>query len=101
MVGRRDCSKLVAGVHKKVALVRTALDHDALGATVPAQGMLCFVDGKWPLIGGSFTIASLEVLWPRKAKEHITRPGPLTRDQIRTLHARLATAFPHGLETTR
>lgn len=94
MVGRRDCSKLVAGVHKQVALVRACLDKDALGASTPVQGMLCFVDGDWPLIGGSFTIENLHVLWPRKAQEHLTQAGPLTRDQIQTLHARLATAFP-------
>lgn len=94
MVGRRDCSKLVAGVHKQVALVRVCLDQDALGASTPVHGMLCFVDGDWPLIGGSFTIEELHVLWPRKAQEHLTRAGPLTRDQIQTLHASLATAFP-------
>jgi len=94
IVGRRDCSKLVAGVHKQLALVRAVLDQDALGAATPAQGMLCFVDGDWPLIGGSFTIDGLQVLWPRKAQEHIKRPGPLTSDQVQALHARLASTFP-------
>ena len=91
MVGRRDCTKLVIGVHKQVALVRATLTH---GPTVPVRGMLCFVNGNWPLIGGSFTIEDLDVLWPRKAEEIITQPGPFTDDEVRHLHQRLATAFP-------
>ena len=94
MVGRRDCSKLVAGVHKQVDLVRSALGHAAVDPTVAIHGMLCFVDGDWPLIGGSFTIDGLEVLWPGKAQDAITRPGPLTRQQIQALHQVLADAFP-------
>lgn len=91
MVGRRDCTKLVIGVHKQVALVRAALTH---GPTVPVRGMLCFVNGDWPLIGGSFTIEDLDVLWPRQAQEIITQPGPFTDDEVRGLHQRLAATFP-------
>ena len=33
---------------------------------VPVRGVLCFVDGDWPLIGGLFTVRGVEVLWPNK-----------------------------------
>lgn len=94
MVGRRDCSKLVAGVHKQVDLVRAALGQADIPPAVPTHGILCFVDGDWPLIGGSFTVEGLEVLWPGKAQDVITRPGPLTDEQVRALHRVLAKAFP-------
>src|SRR5699024_9308893 len=44
MVGRRDCTKLVDGALKQVALVRQALEG------VPVTGALCFVEADWPLI---------------------------------------------------
>jgi hypothetical protein len=51
----------------------------ALGASesheTPLMGMLCFVDGDWPLIWGSFTIDGLHVLWPKAAAKQLTRPG--------------------------
>ena len=44
LVGRRDCTKLVAGVHKQVDAVRGALTKGGLGQ-VPVTGVLCFLDG--------------------------------------------------------
>ena len=58
------------------------------------MGMLCFVDGDWPLIGGSFTIGGLHVLWPKAAAKQLIRPGSLEEAQRRTLHRILAAAFP-------
>lgn len=37
--------------------------------------MLCFVEADWPLIGGDFTVAGLNVLWPKKTASHIVKPG--------------------------
>jgi len=93
-VGRRDCTKLVEGVHKQVARVSDLLARDGIGQDVPVRGMLCFVEGDWPLIGGSFTIGGLEVLWPKKARRIITAPGPLGDERLRELHRYLATGFP-------
>ena len=59
-VGRRDCSKLVDGVLKQVDLV-----HEAVGEDIPVVGSLCFVEADWPLIGGSFTMRGVHVLWPK------------------------------------
>jgi len=93
MVGSRDCTKLVAGVHKQVDQVRTALERAGLAET-PVRGMLCFVEGDWPLIGGAFMIDDLYVLWPRKAVEHLVKPGSLDEAAVQRVHCVLADAFP-------
>jgi hypothetical protein len=93
LVGRRDCTKLVAGVIKQVDRVRAAIATAELG-DVPIRGMLCFVEADWPLIGGAFTTGGIDVLWPGKAAETITADGPLTDNQAVALHRHLAEAFP-------
>jgi hypothetical protein len=60
LVGRRDCTKLLDGVHKQVGLVR-----DLVG-DVPVTGALCFVEADWPLIGGAFATRGIHVLWPKR-----------------------------------
>jgi len=94
MVGRRDCTKLVEGVLKQVDRVSELLARDGIGQEVPVRGMLCFVEGDWPLLGGSFTIGGLEVLWPKRARKIITAPGALSDDRLRDLHRHLAAEFP-------
>ncbi len=63
--------------------------------------MLCFVDADWPLIGGSFRIAQIDVLWPGKAAEKLTSPGALTPADIDLIHHHLAAAFPPSLTYPR
>jgi len=94
LVGRRDCSKLVDGVHKQVDRVSELLARDGIGQDVPVRGMLCFVEGDWPLLGGSFTVGGLDVLWPKKARKIIAAPGTLGDDRLRVLHRHLAAEFP-------
>jgi hypothetical protein len=94
IVGRRDCTKLVDGVHKQVDRVCELLARDGIGQDVPVRGMLCFVEGDWPLVGGSFTVGGLDVLWPKKARKMIAAPGTLGDDRLRVLHRHLATEFP-------
>jgi hypothetical protein len=86
LVGSRDCTSLVDGVLKQVAMVR-----GLVGDEVPVNGVLCFVDADWPLIGGSFTIREVEALWPKRLYPKLQAPGPLTVDVIADLHRRLAT----------
>ena len=93
MVGSRDCTKLVEGVHKQVALVRAALDAAGL-EDVPAAGMLCFVDADWPLFGGSFVIDGVGVVWPKKADERLVAPGTLEPASVDDVHRTLAAHFP-------
>lgn len=92
VVGGRDCSKLVDGALKQVGLVRAAVDD----VEVPVQGVLCFVDADWPLIGGAFTTREIAVVWPRKLAGMLAQPGPLDATSIAAVHRQLAEAFPRA-----
>lgn len=60
VVGRRDRSNLVDGVLWQTERVRRIVP------TVPVTGVLCFVGADWPMIGGSFSIRGVQVLWPKQ-----------------------------------
>jgi hypothetical protein len=93
MVGSRDCTNLVDGVHKQVDLVRAALESAGFGQ-IPVGGMLCFVEADWPPFGGDFTIAGLSVLWPRKAADHLVKPGNVDAATAERVYRMLASSFP-------
>lgn len=93
LVGSRDCTRLVDGMHKQVGLIRSALDAATL-PDVPVHGALCFIEADWPLIGGSFAIADVAVLWPKKLAERLVSPGAMTDEDVGTVHRALAQAFP-------
>lgn len=87
-VGGRDQTKLVDGVQSQVERVTVAVE----AMNVPVIGVLCFVEADWPLIGGSFTIRGVQVLWPRLLVKRISSaPGEI---DVAATHARLASAFP-------
>ena len=88
LVGTRNCTHLVDGVLKQVAIVRQHLDD-----SVPVHGVLCFVEADWPLIGGSFTTREVEALWPKKLYPKLRTDGPIDDTSIATLHRSLAEAF--------
>ncbi len=60
LVGRRDSTKLVDGVLRQVDVVR---EH---AGAVPVNGVLCFIEADWPLVGGAFTTRGVHVLWPKR-----------------------------------
>jgi hypothetical protein len=93
IVGSRDCTRLVEGVHKQVDLVSSALISAGMGQ-IPVRGMLCFVDADWPIIGGAFRIDGLDVLWPKKAVEQVLKPGIMDDLAVSQVFHALATAFP-------
>lgn len=95
IVGGRDRTKLVDGMHKQLGLVRAALADQP---DVPVRGVLCFVDADWPLIGGSFTVQGVSVMWPKKLKAMLTEAGPLDADRIADLQWQLHEAFPRQRE---
>lgn len=94
IVGTRDCTKLVAGVHWQVEKVRDVLASRLGEHELPVRGVLCFLDADWPLIGGSFSIQDVDVVWPRKARELLTRPGPVSMEFVSVWHQHLAENFP-------
>ena len=93
MVGTRDQTELVEGVHKQIDLVRAVLEDAGL-ADIPVRGVLCFVEADWPLIGGSCVIDGVDVLWPKKLAEHLVKAGPLDDAMTKRVHRALAAAFP-------
>lgn len=93
LVGSRDCTRLVEGVHKQVDLVWSALEAATL-PNVAVHGTLCFIEADWPLIGGSFVIADVAVVWPKKLAERLVAPGAMSAAQVETTHRALARAFP-------
>jgi hypothetical protein len=93
IVGSRDCTRLVEGVHKQVDLVSSALISVGMGQIL-VRGMLCFVDADWPILGGDFRIDGLDVLWPKKAAEQILKPGSMDESTVSEVFHALATAFP-------
>lgn len=97
MVGGRDRTKLVEGMHKQVGLVRAALADEP---DVLLRGVLCFVDADRPVIGGSFAVQGIDVLWMKKLKAMLTAPGELGVDQIADLQWKLHEAFPRQKERT-
>ena len=95
MVGTRDCTHLVGGVHRQVSLVENALG--AAGFTdIPVFGMLCFVEADWPLLGGDFLIDNVEVLWPKRAAKRITAPGSFDADTAARVARALEAHFPRA-----
>ncbi|WP_193597923.1 hypothetical protein [Microbacterium sp. YJN-G] len=57
------------------------------------HGALCFLEADWPMIGGSFTVDGIQVLWPRLLVRRINEAQPHDFD-ITAAHARIAGSFP-------
>lgn len=91
-IGGRDGTKLVDGVRKQVSLITAALDDDST-CGVPVHGILCFLEADWPMIGGSFTVAGVNVVWPRLLIKRINE-APQTTMDVDIVAARIARAFP-------
>lgn len=63
--------------------------HRPLGDAVP----LCFLEADWPLIGGSFSVDGVQVLWPRLLVQRMTDAPPQPID-VDLIYARLVNVFP-------
>lgn len=88
-VGSRERTKLVDGVLEQVSVVRSIV-----GNAIPIMGVLCFIEADWPLLGGSFTVRGVDVLWPKKLYPRLSAGGPLDVGHIASLHRLLADALP-------
>jgi hypothetical protein len=89
LVGRRNCTKLVDGVLKQIALVTAALKAEPVLPEVSVRGMLCFVEADWP-----FSTRGVEALWPKKLAKQLQLPGALAEPEIEQVHRSVAAAFP-------
>jgi len=90
MVGGRDRTKLVDGVLGQVERVRAALgDED-----VSVEGVLCFVEADWPLVGAFFSTRDVRVVSPRRLSKILAESeGEVDLASVRD---RLAAAFPRA-----
>jgi len=84
---RGDKTSLVTGMHRQVQKVAAAVPG------VPVKGVLCFVDGDWPLFADPFTVDDVLVLWPKKLVQLLTKEQPGELEAAATFE-RLAAAFP-------
>jgi hypothetical protein len=91
IIGSRDRSKLVDGLAKQVALVRTVVA--ALEPSVLVRGALCFVDGDLPLLG-NLSFNGYPLLYPRQLAKRLNAGGPLSREATLVLAAQLGGRFP-------
>ncbi|QOD92779.1 nuclease-related domain-containing protein [Chryseoglobus sp. 28M-23] len=79
LVRGSDKTALVEGVLKQVAHVQEAVGD------VPVRGVLCFVDADWPLVGGSFTVRGVDVMWPKKLVKVLSAPQEAVCDVTATV----------------
>lgn len=89
LVGTRDCSKLVDGMIRQMGVVVAAI-----GEGIPVNGVLCFIEADWPLIGGSFTTRGVSVLRPKKLYPELHADGSMTSEAILHTHRLLVVALP-------
>lgn len=87
-VGRRDCSKLLEGMHKQVAVVRDALSAHTEVADIPVTGTLCFVGAEWSLFARPIHLEDVTVTWPKALVETFEKQDALSAERI-TLVARM------------
>ena len=75
-VGRRDCSKLVAGAPWQAEQTRKVMPPAA--ANIPIYCALCFVDAEWSLFSRPFYVEGVFVGWPKALRKLLGQTGPLS-----------------------
>lgn len=93
MVGSRNQTKLAGGLRWQLGHVETALEATGF-AGIPVFGMLCFVDGNWPILSTRFKIEDIEVTWPKAAAKQVASPGTFGLERMQAIHRALALSFP-------
>jgi hypothetical protein len=94
-VGRRDCTKLVAGMRKQVDAVRKALGQAVIHEfSPPITPVLCFVDAEWSLFSRPFQLEGVWVEWSKSLGERLRAPGSFAPEHVQLLARKLATALP-------
>jgi hypothetical protein len=96
LVGRRDATKLVAGVQRQVQLVRDAVAADPrLPADVTVTGVLAFIDADWPLFPPD-RIEDVLLEGPKSTAKRIVREGACSPRDIAMLAEQLRRRFPEA-----
>lgn len=91
-VAGRDRTRLIDGLDRQVAAVRSALD--ACGhAEVPVHGALCFTTAELPILG-TLTMRGHLIVYRKALAKRLNASGLLAPPAIRTLARELARALP-------
>lgn len=94
-VGRRDCSKLVAGMAKQVDAIKHALGEPVMQEfDVTVKAALCFVDAEWSLFAKPFALDSVWIGWAKALGTRLQTEGGLAPEHVRLLARRVADALP-------
>ena len=88
-VGGRDRSKLLDGMERQLAAVRTVV-----GTAAPIVPVLCFVDSEWPIFARPLEIRGVTITWVRALRKRLRSTGPLGAESMTRLVARLDSSLP-------
>ena len=89
-VNGRDQTKLVGGLHKQEAVVRTALGNPE----IPIHSVICFVEAEWDFFLKPFQIESVWITYGKHLSEMIGGDGPLSDETVLNVANELAVALP-------
>ena len=86
-IGGRKRDSLIDGILGQVHQVQAVV-----GENVPVRGALCFVDSDWPVLGGSFAVRGVEVLWPKRLPKLLKQSSEVKLD-VHQIGAMLSRKF--------
>ena len=96
-VGRRDCTRLVAGMEKQVEAIKKAFGQPLIEEfELSVTPVLCFVAAEWKLFAKPFQLGGVWVEWPQSLRSRVERKGSLPGENVRLLAERLASALPRA-----
>ena len=93
-VGRRDCSRLLEGIQKQLAVVRSVLQRSTELSDLPVSGALCFVGAEWSLFARPMQLDGVTVTWPKALVETFEKQQLLSAERIKTVARLLAEGLP-------
>ena len=94
-VGRRDCTKLVAGMAKQVDAIKHALGEPVMQEfDVTVKAALCFVDAEWSLFAKPFALDGVWIGWAKALGTRLQTEGALAPEHVQLLARRVAEALP-------
>jgi hypothetical protein len=93
-VGRRDCSRLAENMDWQCKAVTRVLEAIGLETIPPVIGVLCFVDGEWPLLMPPETFKSVRLEGTRSIRELIDSKRSLDPAAIARIAESIAAALP-------
>lgn len=94
-VGKRNCTKLVAGMAKQIAAIRATGAQPVLEEWDAAvTGVLCFVGAEWSLLARPFQLDGVWIEWSKSLGKRLQGEGPLMPPQVQLLARKLAKALP-------